>query len=180
MRNGYFLKSNVLMDDCCQELDTFMNSDSNILCNIAILSEVLLSNIVIHKGCYLLEFALPKDIHPEPEADFAPDDNFPDRTGYECFKNHIHTMDILEDSQKGLHHLLTGIIIAEHLRYKLKSIFPFQIFRIIVSYPVLPITKDDAEIKNDCTVRFHSVRDNEIIYENLDDYQFDAIGIIQV
>jgi hypothetical protein len=175
-----FSVKNQLMENIFPELITYINSNSDVQWEIPNLLEVLLSKFIIHQGCYLLECALPPDFSPKPEQAFIPKYPFPDRTGYECYQNHLHTSDILKDSDKGLQNLLTGIIIADNLRYKLKSAFPSHRFRIFLSYNVLPIFADEPEIMNECVVRFHSVRDGEYIYNNLDDFKFEAMGLVEV
>lgn len=174
-----FSTKNKLMDSIFPEVIASINSVSGIRYEISTLAKILLSNFVIHQGCYLLEFTLPEDFSSNPDQVFTRS-NFADRTGYECYENHLHTIDIIKGSQPGIHHLLTGIIIADNLRYKLKAMFPSTRFRIIVSFPVLPLSADDDEIKNDCTIRFHLVRDGEYIFDNLDDFKFEAMGVIEV
>jgi hypothetical protein len=175
-----FTTKNAIMANCLQELITSIDSNSVFQCEISDLSEALLSRFVIHQGGYLLEYALLKGFVPNPEQEFIPSQSLLDRTGYECSKNHLHTRDLLEDDKKGLHHLLAGIIFADNLRYKLKSKFPFSKFKIIVGFSVFPLSKGDNEIKNDCTIRFHSIRDGESIYDNLENFKTDAVGIIEV
>jgi len=175
-----FTTKNILMENCLQELITSTDSAPGFQCEIFNLSKVLLSGFAIHQGCYLREYGLPKGFVPIPEQEFVPDKVFPDRTGFECFENHLHSTDLLKNYKKSIYHLLTGIIVADNLKYKLKSVFPLVKFRIIVSFSVLPLSADDDEIKNDCTVRFHAIRDGEFIYDNLGDFKFEAIGIIEV
>ena len=175
-----FTNKNALMENCLQELITSIDTNSDFKCEISNLSKALLSRFVIHQGCYLLEYALPKDFVPYPEQKFVRSQIFSDRTALECSENHLHTQDLLEDHNEGLHHLLAGVIVADNLRYKLKSEFPSGKFRIIVSFPFFPLGKDDGEIKNDCTVRFHSIRDGELVYASLDDFKYEAIGIVDV
>jgi len=180
MKFKIFSANNILMENCFPELIASLDSDTRVHGDLSALSKVLLSNFVVHQGCYLLEYTIPKGFTPIPEQEFISDEFFPDRTGYECSENHLHTSDLLNNNQKGIHHLLAGIIIADNLRYKLKSVFPCSRFRIIVSFPVLALSADDEEIKKDCTVRFHAIREGEIIYDNLDDFKFEAMGIIEV
>ncbi len=179
MDSDIFSVKNKLMENVFPDVIEASNSQTVVRYDISILSKVLLSSFVMHQGCYLLEFALPAGFHPNPEQAF-PKSNFTNQTSYECYENHLHTVDILKRSKQGINHLLTGIILADYFRYKLEVVFPAQRFRIIVSYPVLPISPEDHEIKNDCTVRFHAVRDGEVIFDNLDDFKYEAMGIIEV
>jgi len=178
MEMNVFSAKNSLMEVMFPDLLTAIDSVSDIQCDISALSKILLSNFVIHQGCYLLDYSLPSGFNPIPEQEFIPDKSFLDRTGYECFQNHLHTRDLLKSKKKSLHHLLTGIIIADNLKYKLKVSFPSRKFRIIVSYPVLPLSEEDNEIKNDCAIRFHLMRKSEYFISDLEEFKFDAIGII--
>lgn len=173
-----FTTKNAIMENCLQELITSIDPD--LKCGIFGLSKALLSRFVIHQGCYLLECALPRGFIPYPEQEFTSSRIFPDRTGYECGENHLHTSYLLANHEKGYHHLLAGIVVADNLRYKLKSEFPPGRFRIIVSFNVFPMGEDDDDIRKDCTVRFHSVRTGEVIYDDLEDFKYEAMGVIEV
>lgn len=192
-----FTYTNKLMDDCLQELEAYLNDDKpKFKGDIIRLNQFILSDIITHQGCYLLTYAMPAGLKVEPQKEFVPDEYFPDRTGYECYENHVHTQDILRSSKPGIHHLATGISLAEILCLKLLARYPDIKFHIIVSFPVRPIVLDnvkptyiasasssplegDTAVRNDCTVRFHAVRENEIIYDDLEAFRFEAMSVIE-
>jgi hypothetical protein len=77
--------------------------------------------------------------------------DFPDRTAYECFVNHIHIEDYLENGGlPPLKMLGRGIGLARELKARLSQLHAGKHFRIIVAFhpPV-------------CTVRFHTIRPDE-------------------
>jgi len=96
--------------------------------------------------------------------------DFPDRTGYECFVNHIHIEDYLENG--GLHPLEMlgrGIALARELKIRLGQLHGDKHFRIIVAFD-----------GSSCTVRFHTVRpDEEWVDKNLDRYREEAIAVLE-
>jgi hypothetical protein len=139
-----------------------------------------LSEIVIYQGCYVMESALPKSIIPQPDQAFEPNEYIPDRSGYEYFENHLHTSGLFRDGTKGLHHLLMGVMLAEQLKNKLKLSYPEVTFRIIVSVNVIPFDNEDEDVMNDCVVRFYAVREGENILDEIEEYLYDAIGIIDI
>ena len=148
--------------------------------NIYALADIMLSGFVIHNGCYLTEYAIHEGVIPIPEPELIPG-RYYDRTDYETSGNHIHTMDLLMDDHNDIFQLMTGMIVADHWRYKLKSTFPSVKFRIIVSYSVVNMPGDEREIIHDCVVRFHAVRDGEnYLSENLEGYKMEAVGIIEI
>jgi transposase-like protein len=176
-----FSATNTLMKNCFIELVTYMESDpksrSTIQFNISKLADVLFSTIVVHQGCYLLENQLPIGLIPIPEQEFIQPD--PYRTGHEEFVNHLHTQDIFQYNN-GIQHLLVGMIIANNLRYKLKSMFPTKRFEISVSFHVLPIYEDDIYYRDDCRVSFHAVREGEVYIGDLEGYKYEAVGVIDI
>jgi hypothetical protein len=77
--------------------------------------------------------------------------DFPNRTAYECFVNHIHIEDYLENG--GLPPLEMagrGIALARELKARLSQLHSARQFRIIVAFP-----------GTTCTVRFHTIRADE-------------------
>ena len=185
------------MDGCLGELVDYMSSrKSRYNGDIVRFSRFILSNVVIHQGCYLFEYAIPRGLELNPTQEFSPDEHFPDRTGYECSENHVHTQDILRSNKPGLHHLATAVSLAEILRLKLCAFANVQ-FRIIVGFPVKPLVienkepthiasrsiwpnEEDNQIRDDSTVRFHAVRNGEVIYDDLEAFRFDAMGVMEV
>jgi hypothetical protein len=88
--------------------------------------------------------------------------DIPDCTGYECFVNHIHIGNVLDDSQiKPTILLEQGLALAYELQKRLVQFSPSARFKIIVSF--------DNE---DCSVRFHKVRNGEDwLAPNIDKYE---------
>lgn len=77
--------------------------------------------------------------------------DFPDRTAYECFVNHIHIADYLENGGlPPLEMLGRGIALAREIKQRLAQRQGQSHFRIIVAFNGV-----------DCTVRFHTLRADE-------------------
>src|SRR5688500_8045888 len=97
-------------------------------------------------------------------------DNFPDLTGYECFINHIHVEDQVENSLLVRSILLKqGVTFALAIRSQLRSAFPGKPFNVIVAFN-----------EPSCGVRFHSVRlGEEWLAKNLDGYAEEAILVLE-
>ena len=78
--------------------------------------------------------------------------NFPDRTAYECFVNHIHVEDYLENGGLPPLELLgRGMAFASELAGSLRRLHGTRHFRIIVA----------SDGGTSCTVRFHTIRREE-------------------
>jgi len=88
---------------------------------------------------------------------------FPDRTGYECFVNHVHfSCGSKVDFEKVLER-------AAIIRVALRELRDGR-FQIVVS-----VARDDA------TLRFHKYREGEKwLTDNLDEYEEEAILAIEV
>lgn len=77
--------------------------------------------------------------------------DFPDLTSYECFVNHIHIEEYLENGGlPPLEMLGRGLALAQELRERLSQLHGARHFRIIVAFP-----------GPTCTVRFHTMRPDE-------------------
>ena len=97
-------------------------------------------------------------------------EDFPDRTGYECFVNHIHVEDYLDGSDifGQVARLGQGIAFGYNLKEKLSSFSANESFRVIVS-------SDESS----CSVRFHVIRNGEEwLSSDLDSYENEAILVI--
>jgi hypothetical protein len=91
--------------------------------------------------------------------------DFPDRTGFEAFVNHVHFP--LDDDRESLLKCLTY---ATNLQGELKAVAAGRRFLIIVSV-------QNAE----CVVRFHQVRPNESwVSKNLEGYEDEGILLLPV
>lgn len=97
-------------------------------------------------------------------------ENFPDLTGFECFVNHIHVEDHLDESVLDPAALLKqGVAFALAAETQLRSAFPGKQFKVIV-----------AATKRGCGARFHSVRPREEwLASNLDGYGDEAILVLE-
>jgi len=97
-------------------------------------------------------------------------ENFPDLTGFECFVNHIHVEDQLEEPLVGSRALLKqGITFALAAESQLRSTFPDKPFKIIV-----------AATEGGCGARFHVDRPGEEwLASNLDGYGEEAILVLE-
>jgi len=130
------------------------------------LRNLLVSQIVEFEGCIFLEPLLKLS----PNATLS---LFPDRTGFECFVNHIHVEDYL-DQNDGTNptsnlQLASCIRFAMKLKERLGEYQSKGRFRVI-------ITSDDET----CTVRFHKIRENETwLSEDLEQYREEAVGVIE-
>ena len=97
--------------------------------------------------------------------------NLQDRTGLECFINHIHIEDYLDDNEKrtsaGI--LLQGLTYAISLRQKLRGTHSGASFNIILT--------QSAE---SCSVRFHKIRENESWLRNdIEDYTDEGVCLLR-
>lgn len=95
--------------------------------------------------------------------------DFPDRTGYECFANHIHVDDlVLECSPETL--VEQAVALAASLNHRLRTVAPTSMFRFIIS----------VHDGGGCTLRFHTVRSGEDwVHDNLDQYTEEAVAVIE-
>jgi len=96
--------------------------------------------------------------------------DFPDCTGYECFVNHIHVEDYLENGGLPPFELLgRGLALAYELKARLAKLHGTKHFRVIVAFD-----------GSSCTVRFHTVRpDEEWVDKNPSMYAEEAIAILE-
>ena len=96
--------------------------------------------------------------------------DFPDCTGYECFVNHIHVEDYLENGGLPPLELLgCGIALARELKARLSGFQDTRHFRIIVIFQGAT-----------CSVRFHTIRpDEEWMDKDLHGYREEAIAILE-
>ena len=89
--------------------------------------------------------------------------DFPDRTGYECFVNHIHLQ--FDGSRESL---LSCLKYAVALQRQLARLPIHRRFQVIV-----------ALSEQGCTVRFHEVRPSENwVAEDLEGYSHEAVLLL--
>ncbi|NVM46966.1 MAG: hypothetical protein HWN79_18830, partial [Candidatus Lokiarchaeota archaeon] len=75
--------------------------------------------------------------------------------------------------------LAVGISLVNILWLKLNYLFPNVHFRIDISYPVIKIFDENEFIKDDCRISFHAIRENEEIYLDLEEYKYEAVGVLE-
>lgn len=105
------------------------------------------------RGAVLLQTQkrLSKEIGPN---------NFPDLTGYECFINHVHIEDHVDNGISSNDILKHGLAFAQKMAEELRSSFPGERFKVIV-----------AINESGCSVRFHRIRDGENwLPDNIEEY----------
>lgn len=97
--------------------------------------------------------------------------DFPDCTGYECFVNHVHVEDYLENGGLPPLELLgRGIAFAHELADRLRRLHGTKHFRIIVA--------SDGGVG--CTVRFHTLRhEEEWVGKSSNGFKEEAIAIME-
>jgi hypothetical protein len=95
--------------------------------------------------------------------------DFPHRTAYECFVNHVHVEDYLENGGlTPLEMLGRGIALARELKERLSRLHGKKHFRVIVAFD-----------GSSCTVRFHTIRpDEEWVDKHVNGYGKEAIAIL--
>lgn len=77
--------------------------------------------------------------------------DFPDKTGYECFVNHLDIEDYLENGGSPALELLgRGLALAQEIKERLSQLHGTRHFRVIVAFT-----------GPSCSVRFHTVRQDE-------------------
>ena len=97
--------------------------------------------------------------------------DLPDRTGFECFINHVHLP--FEGTNETL---VPCLEYAATLQEALIPLTQDRQFRVIVS-----LSEGDAFPKSACTVRFHQIRPGEnCVSEDLEGYKSEAILIFVV
>ena len=135
------MKTNQSMEALCDEIRAEKLDDPKALPQR--LLTLLNAGFVEKEECVFL--ALLKKDAPVKRIDF------PNRTAYECFVNHIHIENYLENGGlPRLEMLGRGLALARELRARLLRIRRDRHFRIIVAFhgPT-------------CTVRFHTIRRDE-------------------
>ena len=123
------------------------------------LAQLLRGELVEENGCWFL-------VPLREGAKTASLASFPDRSGLECFVNHIHIEDFLETSDV-VECLRQGLRWAGGLRGKLEE---HGKFNIIVSC-------DDTG----CSVRFHRIRPDESwMTDDLEGYRAESVLVMPV
>ena len=97
--------------------------------------------------------------------------DFPDRTAYECFVNHVHVEDYLENGGLPVLELLgRGIALAREISARLSHLHGTKCFRIIIT--------TDGSLS--CTVRFHLVRpDEDWARKSSNGFKEEAVAIME-
>jgi hypothetical protein len=124
-----------------------------------------LPTLEIFEDCVLLKEQWAPNRHHVKIADF------PDRTGFECFINHVHF------PFDGTNETITPCLgYAAALQEALMSLTEDRQFRVIVS-----LSEDDAFPKYAGTVRFHQIRLGENwVDDDLEGYKSEATLVFDV
>jgi hypothetical protein len=97
--------------------------------------------------------------------------DLPDKTGFECFINHVH-LPFNGTSEA----LIPCLEYAATVQEALVPLTEHRRFRVIVS-----LSKDEAFPKSACSVRFHQIRPGEdFVSEDLEGYKSEAILVFDV
>lgn len=122
------------------------------------LSDLLSAGVVDQDGCVFLAQLAKR-------ASSASRSDFPDLTGYECFVNHVHVDDYVDDANPQTLAAM-GVVFARGLCELLSK--RSGDFNVIVG-------SDDLS----CSVRFHQVRAGEAwLNDDLESYQDEAIALL--
>ena len=97
--------------------------------------------------------------------------DFPDCTSFECFINHVHIEDYLENGGLPPLELLgRGMAFASELAGRLRQLHGTKHLRIIVA----------SDGGASCTVRFHTIRhEEEWVGKNLNGFKEEAVAILE-
>jgi hypothetical protein len=127
------------------------------------LTQLADSPLVEEEGCVFLG-TLRRGAGEMKLADFS------DRTAFECYVNHIHVEDYLENgSLVALIILGRGLALARQLRDRLATIDGHRHFRVIVTFH-----------QAGCTVRFHTIRpDEEFTDKELSGLEEVAVAVLE-
>jgi hypothetical protein len=122
------------------------------------LSDLLSAGVVDRDGCVFFAQLAKR-------ASSASGSDFPDLTGYECFVNHVHIDDYVEDADERTL-ALVGVAFARRVCELLSA--RSGDFNVIVGTDELS-----------CSVRFHQVRAGEAWLSNdLESYKEEAIAVL--
>jgi hypothetical protein len=107
----------------------------------------------------------------EPNKQHAKVTDHPDKTGFECFINHVH-LPFAETTES----LTSCLEYAATLQVALTSLTQDREFRVMVSMSV-----DEPSAKFACVIRFHQIRPGENwIAADLEGYKSDAVLVFDV
>jgi hypothetical protein len=202
-----FTHTNRLMDECLREIEDYWAQEEARLAalqasrecegwkdtdesetdertavrmHVPTLTNLMLCNIVRHKGCDLLR-RWRESWDADPDGQFGPTERFPNRSEYEDFENHFHVGDCFISEEPGIHFLIMGLALAEVIYVKLRLSYPDVHFRIPMSFSVKPFEFDpeDIHIRDDCVVRFHAIREGENLYVPPEEYLHEAVGVLE-
>ncbi len=130
----------------------------------AALRRLLEPGILSLDGCWLLASQLPAGAS-------GARDQFPDRTGYEAFVNHIHVADALGGAGESSPGVALGQAMALGLALE-ALVAAHGSFQIVVAA--------DTDSPTDCSVRFYKRRSGEVwIEDDLEGYAHEGILVIE-
>ena len=121
------------------------------------LKSIIKAGVCEKNGCIVLA-TLSKACQHAKLADFV------DYTGYECFINHLHIDDYVNENI-----FLTALCFMSEVSDLVKYKFPDRLFRFIIA----------RENDSSCNVRFHRLRDGEVwLVEDINQYHEEGILVM--
>jgi len=127
------------------------------------LRQLVEPGILEQDGCWLLASQIGVETAGQRQQ-------FPDRTGYEAFVNHIHIEDVLDSRLSPSESMLGQALALGHAMRALVA--PRGAFKIVVA------TSIDAP--RDCNVRLYKARPGEVwIRDDLEGYADDGILVLE-
>ena len=123
----------------------------------ALQQDLLLARLIVLDRCYVLDYMYESCRHVRPEA-------FPDEVGFECFVNHVHIDDYVQERQ-----IQTARAVAEIVNGKFDEAH------------IVGLTVRHIIARNDtsCTYRFHVVRPGQSwVSQDLEAYASEAVLVL--
>lgn len=125
---------------------------------------VNIAELELFQDCVLLRNDIERNRHIKVS-------DLPDKTGFECFINHIHIP--FQGTKESLVSCLAHAVSIE------KALIPLaenRRFRVIVG-----ISEDDSSSDRTCTIRFHQIRSGEDwVADDLEGYKSEAVLVFDV
>ncbi|MCY8506484.1 hypothetical protein [Bacillus atrophaeus] len=148
------MKSNALMKNYLSQINTV-----DIQVNIYELIKDIIPDIIEWDDCILIKNIDNMNLPDQ----FTPNNFIRNKSEYENTHNHFHLEDYLDEGISPLELITIAAKLISVLESTLKEKFPHKIFFILVSF-----NEEDL----DCTIRFHSVREEEknALDEDLESY----------
>lgn len=146
------LKLNDAMESHLEKLKA-LKVENAIFLRYPEISWLIFPEFIEWDGCVLLR---QEEVIQLPER-FKPNPYCPDKTSYEADFNHVHIGDYIEEiNRQPYERLRLGLKILNVWQLQLKKQFPSKEFILILSF--------DGE---DCTLRFHTFREDVLPWINV-------------